>query len=100
MVFRLRLTAIIALLIIFPGSLALAQVDAAAFEQDLAELTRYPSRSIGSSGYYAAADYLEKQVAGLPNVELKRHEYAVVVPVTQSATLDLGGGRIELVYPF
>src|SRR5262249_49495869 len=59
-----------------------------------------PSRVIGAPGYYSAADYIEREIGKLPNVELKQHEFAVTVPVTKSATLDLGGGRVEKVYPF
>lgn len=84
----------------FAVDLASAQVDAARFEADLRALTRSPSRVIGSEGYEQAAAYIEAQVAGLANVELKRHEYPVMVPVTESATLVLEGGRIEPVYPF
>jgi ABC-type lipoprotein release transport system permease subunit len=33
-------------------------------------------------------------------VELKVHEFPVMVPVTESATMDLDGGRVEKIYPF
>src|SRR5688572_17110246 len=98
---RAAAAALIALFLILSRStVALGQIDAAQFRSDLTELSRHPSRSIGSDGYYESAHYLEKTIAGLPNVELRKHEFPVMVPVSQSATLDLGGGRVERVYPF
>src|SRR5687768_9559120 len=98
---RVAAAALIALFLALSRStVALAQIDAAQFRHDLNGLSRHASRSIGSDGYYEAANYLEKTIAGLPNVELRKHEFPVMVPVTQSATLDLGGGRVERVFPF
>ncbi|MEO6436816.1 MAG: hypothetical protein ABIP55_13790, partial [Tepidisphaeraceae bacterium] len=77
-----------------------AQVDATKFRADLDALCQSPSRIIGSEGYDRAAQYIEAEITKLPNVELKTHEYAVMVPTTASATIDLGGGRVEPVYPF
>jgi len=77
-----------------------APLDTAQFRTDLSALCESPSRIVGSDGYFSAARYLESEIAKLPNVELKKHEFPVMVPVTQSATLDLGSGRVEKVYPF
>src|SRR5581483_3870074 len=79
---------------------ARAQIDADAFRADLRSLAAAPARVIGSPGYYAAADYLAREIEKLPNVELKVHEFDVMMPVTESATLDCGEGRVEKVYPF
>src|SRR5688572_13216236 len=94
-----------AAIILLLAHAALAQIDAAQldtnqFRRDVEAISRHPSRSIGTPGYDAAADYVEKQIAALPNVELRRHEFPMIVPVTESATLDLGGGRVEKVFPF
>ena len=75
-------------------------VDANQFGSDLNQITMSPARVIGSAGYYAAGDYLQHEIEKLPNVELKRHEFPVMVPVTESATIDLGDGRVERIYPF
>ena len=92
-----RATALIALL--FTAHAALAGIDAAEFQRDLGQLAGHESRSITSSGYYAAAQYLETEIGKLRNVELRRHEFPVVVPVTESATIDVDG-RIERIFPF
>ena len=79
---------------------AFAQIDETQFRTDLTALTAPTNRIVGSDGYYAAARFLEEQIASLPNVELRRHEFDVMVPVTQAATLTLSDGSIEPVYPF
>src|SRR5688500_15679128 len=91
---------VVALVLIIFANVAHAQVDGQRFRHDLAELMRHESRVIGSSGYDAAGKFLESEIAALPNVELRKHEFSVMAPVTQSATLDLGSGRVERVYPF
>jgi hypothetical protein len=78
---------------------AAAQLPVDAFKSDLQQLTRSPSRVVGSAGYYEASQYIEREITKLTGVELKKHEFAVMVPVTQSATLSLHG-REEKVYPF
>jgi hypothetical protein len=82
------------------ADVALAQIDAAQFRRDVEDLSRFPSRSIGTPGYDSGAEYIEKQIAVLPNVELRRHDFRMIVPLTASATIDLGGGRVEKVFPF
>ena len=77
-----------------------ADIDEPQFRTDLQALCGPSSRIVGSDGYYAAVKYVQQQVESLPNVELRRHEYAVTVPVTQSAALSLPDGSIEPVYPF
>ncbi len=82
------------------ADLALAQIDREQFRRDLATLTSSPSRVIGSKGYDDAGRYLEREIRKLPSVELRTHEFTVMMPVTQSATLELGDGHVESVYPF
>jgi len=55
---------------------------------------------VGSAGYYAAGKYLEGEIGKLPGVELQKHEFGVMTPVTEWATLSMAGGRVENVYPF
>jgi ABC-type antimicrobial peptide transport system permease subunit len=90
--------------LILCSHLARAEVDTQQFEADLHAICGCGSRVIGAPGYYAAGHYLEDQIAELPKVELKKHKYSVMVPVTDSATLscnmDGQGGRQEKVYPF
>ena len=77
-----------------------AEIDEPQFRADIAALCAPSSRVVGSDGYYSAAKYLHDQVASLPNVELRRHEFPVTVPLTQSATMTLPEGSIEAVHPF
>ncbi len=81
------------------GSFARADFDEAAFRADLKALTAAPTRVVGSAGYFAAADYIEQQVSAMPSVQWQRHEYDMMVPVTQSARLTWAGGSTD-VYPF
>ncbi|HSV15070.1 MAG TPA: ABC transporter permease, partial [Tepidisphaeraceae bacterium] len=91
---------LLAMCLLISGARANAQIDEAQFKSDLNAIAAAPSRVIGSSGYEQAGRYLESEIGKLPHVELKRQDFSVVVPVTQSATLDIGSGRIEAVYPF
>ena len=63
---------------------ARADIDEAQFRADLAALCAPSSRAVGSDGYYAAVKYVQHEVESLPNVELRRHEYAVTVPFAES----------------
>lgn len=77
-----------------------AEIDDARFRADLEALCAPSTRVVGSDGYYTAARYIQEQIESLPNVELRRHEYPVTVPITHSATVTLPDGSIEPVYPF
>ncbi len=95
-----RFTALILIGWLLSASTAWAQIDSAKFTVDLSVIAHYPSRIVGSAGYYSAAGYLEAQLAALPNVELKQQQFTVMVPITQSATLSIDAGPTEKVYPF
>jgi ABC-type lipoprotein release transport system permease subunit len=84
-------------LLTLPG---FAQIDPGQFKTDTDYLASLPSRSPGTDGYFKAADYVQKQIDGLPNVQWRKHEYPVMVPITESATITVAGNRVENVYPF
>jgi hypothetical protein len=89
----------LALLLVLP-SFAPAQVDEARFKSDLAELTSTPTRSPGTTGYFKAAAFIEEQIKTLPNVEWRKHEFPLVVPITESATIALPGSQPLNIFPF
>jgi hypothetical protein len=97
---RTFLSALLTLWLIFTCAISQAEITDAQFAADLDELTKSSSRFIGTSGYYAAADYVEREIQKSSNVQLRRHEFTVMVPVTQRADLDIGNGQVERVYPF
>jgi len=81
---------------------ASGQVDGNAFNADLNALASVQSRSPGTDGYFKAAAYLEQQLAGLPGVEWRRHEFPLTVPLTDFATITatgLPGGDTQNIYP-
>jgi hypothetical protein len=86
-----------AMLIAAPG--ARGGIDAQRFRDDLKQLCAPPTRITGSEGYAQSADFLEREIKSLPNVEVRRHEYPVMVPVTREAVLR-AGDRTERIYPF
>lgn len=91
-----------AILLIFlaaSAQTAFSQIDAPQFERDLKALTATEGRLIGSAGYQKAAAYIEAQARAIPNAEFRTHDFAVSVPVTESATLNFQGGT-ERIYPF
>ena len=94
----LIVVALLSTLLSWPNPSA-AQVDEAQFREDLRIIAAKP-RIIGSAGYEETAAYLQKQVQALPGVELRRHDFPVMVPVTRSATITLPGGATENIYPF
>jgi hypothetical protein len=82
-----------------------ADVDAGQFDADLRAIASAGSRVVGSEGYLQTVDYVESSLRALGDrVEVRRHEFGVMVPVTASATLTIGAGdaakREEQVYPF
>lgn len=83
------------------SSAARGEFDAGAFERDLRALSAAPSRITGSPGHEAALAYVEQQAAALGDrVEVRRHEFDMMVPVTRRAELTLPGATPERVYPF
>ena len=74
----------------FQGAIQLAK--------DLVSLASRP-RLIGSPGYDAAAAYIQRKLQVLPGVEVRVHEYDVMMPVTEHAALSMPGGGEAPVYP-
>lgn len=81
------------------GLPASAQVNTEQFRKDLSQLASQP-RVIGTPGYYAAADYIQAQLGEMPGVQVKTHEYEVMMPVTESAAIQVPGAGEVPVYPF
>jgi ABC-type antimicrobial peptide transport system permease subunit len=82
---------------------AFGQIDQTQYRDDLEAIAKEP-RAVGSIGYFHAASYIENQIRQLPNVELRRQQFPVMVPVTRSATLTLPNNpnftAPQAVYPF
>ncbi len=81
-------------------------LDSAQFAADVAALSSQPTRAPGTQGYYNAATYIQNQIsppAGkgtpLPNVQLQRQEFPMVVPVTDAASLAVPGRAAAAVFP-
>jgi len=78
-----------------------AEINAETYEADLRAIATPTSRVIGSDGYAATVRYVQATLEALgEGVEVRRHEYPVVVPQTSSATLAIAGGATHDVYPF
>jgi hypothetical protein len=93
-------TLVIALLLTVTAPLRGA-IDEARFRADLAKLTAAPTRVPGSTGYDDALAYLEAEISRLGNaIDLRRHEFPLIVPVTRHASLTLPDGSTEPVFPF
>ena len=106
---RLLQTVFALILSIFLPSQSPAEVDPAAFERDLSAIVggahSDQSRVVGSVGYERTVDYVDAELSKLGaeagnRVEVRRHEYKVVVPKTKSATIDLGPLGTHNVHPF
>jgi hypothetical protein len=87
-------------LTLFTAARCQARVDEKQFQADVTYLGSLPSRSPVTQGYFNAAGYVQRQIASLPNVQWRKHEFPIMAPITESATLSLPGGRVEKVYPF
>src|ERR1700683_2116606 len=86
-------------MMVWPGSVA-GEIDSPQYGADLRAICACGSRIVGSAGYYEAGKYLEREIGKLSGTEFQKHEFAVMTPVTQWATLTMGDGRVENVYPF
>ncbi len=89
----------VGLLLVSTPSVATADLDVKQFEADLKALSNVESRTVGSSGYDVARDYLKSQISSLPGVELKEHRFDLMVPRTSEATMTIGG-RPARIFPF
>ncbi|HRK29487.1 MAG TPA: hypothetical protein PLD59_00300 [Tepidisphaeraceae bacterium] len=75
-------------------------IDEAAFHRDLARLSDAPTRVIGSDGYRRAVEYVASEAQKLgDSVEVRRHDYGVMMPVTESAGVTIDGATAAPVYP-
>lgn len=87
---------------------ARGEVDAVTFEADLRAIVGPngtggvpSSRVLGSDGYRQTVDYVAAELTKLGDrVELRRHDYTVIVPLTRSADLSTGDGKKHAIYPF
>lgn len=87
--------------VVAPARASVTAEDAERFRRDLAELSKWPSRVVGTEGHRAAEAYLRERLAALgPAVEVREHPFDVMAPVTQEAFLTDGTGRRWPVYPF
>jgi hypothetical protein len=79
-----------------------AGVDRDRFRADLRQLCTSRGRSVGSEGYREAGPWLEEQLRALPNVDVRRHEFPVIAPITRAASFYKSGGPAagERIYPF
>lgn len=96
---RLRCLSNFLLSLVLPAVVCGA-IDEQQFRADLASIASQPSRLVGSEGYRRTVEYVQSQIAALPNVELKRHEFPVMAPATESAMLSLPDGSTQRVFPF
>ncbi len=80
-------------------AVAWGQIDESRFASDIKALAQEPTRVVGTQGYYKAAEWIEKELAAIPGIEYRKHEYEIMVPATTSATLTMPGGAVEQVYP-
>ncbi len=71
------------------------------FLRDYQAIVAPATRTVGSPGYEQTAAYLQEQIQALPNVELKVHDFDVMVPVSSGpSTLTLADDTVQPVYPF
>ncbi len=77
--------------------------EAATFWRHLEAMATGQSRLVGSDGYAAARDHIERELAGLADatgrVQFRRHDFRLLVPVTRAASLELAGGERSDLYP-
>lgn len=80
---------------------AVGPVDEAGFRRDLAELTKWPSRVVGTAGHRGAEGYIREELAKLGGaVEVREHVFDILAPVTRRATVTEAGGVEWAVHPF
>ena len=93
------MVAVVAVLAWLLSPLARGQVDEPQFTADVTALANQPTRAPGTQGYYNAATYLQEQIGKLPNVQLRRQDFPMTVPITDSATLSMPGRPVATVFP-
>ncbi|MFH1732770.1 MAG: FtsX-like permease family protein [Planctomycetota bacterium] len=68
--------------------------------RDTEWLAGYPTRVVGTRAHDEAGAELLKRVKAIPGVQVRTHEFEVVVPETLKAELTLPDGRKHPVHPF
>src|SRR5438067_6035807 len=81
------------------GSAARGEDAYSEFRADRQTIAAPQSRVLGSAGYEQTVNYIKGEIAKLPGVEFQVHEFPVMAPVTDEATIRIGT-RVEKVYPF
>ena len=73
----------------------------ARLQKDIDALTALPSRVPGTAGNRAAAAYVQNRFSQIGLSQVRADEYSVTAPVTQSASVTVGGQELEVlpVYP-
>ena len=89
---------VIFFLVTFPGVVD-AQLNEAQFTTDVKYLSSLPTRLPGTTGYRDAAAYVQQQIVALSNVQLRRHLFPLMVPFTESATINIAGRPVENIFP-
>src|SRR5512133_2206584 len=93
------LASVVCVLGVMAGATAArADVDMDQFRKDVQWISSRV-RTIGSDGYEQTAKYIEQRIGTLNanQVEWKKHDFPVYVPVTNSATLTLADGSKQTV---
>lgn len=67
--------------------------------RDTEWLAGYASRTPGTAGHDQASDGLLERVRAVPGARVWVHEFPVVVPTIQRATMDLAGGTLAGTHP-
>ena len=83
------------------ASLVVASPVDARLQKDIDALTALPSRAPGTAGNRAAAAYVQNRFSQIGLSQVRADEYSVTAPVTQSASVAVGGQELKVlpVYP-
>jgi ABC-type lipoprotein release transport system permease subunit len=78
---------------------AQAQLNEAQFTNDVKYLSSLPTRMPGTKGCSDAAAYVQQQIVSLNNVQFRRHLFPLMVPFTESASINIPGRSPENIFP-
>jgi ABC-type lipoprotein release transport system permease subunit len=98
--FSLGFISLLLLVAILPRQ-SLGQLNEAQLSADVKYLSSLQTRLPGTTGYRDAAAYVQQQIVALSNsnVQLKRHLFPLMLPFTESATINVPGRPMENIYP-